>query len=218
MPHVKRGAKLQKKSGRTKLWAIFQQKNFIGAGMRIFADVMTTLEEQLRATIRIVEDFPQPGISFKDVTPVFLSPTLMRECVGAWRAAFAGAGVTKVVGIESRGFLLGPALAMELDAGFVLLRKKGKLPGPNLNIAYELEYGSAELEIPVGALDERDVVLLHDDLLATGGTAAAAAGLCVRSGARLAGFAFIIHLTQLRGADKLLPFSPNIHTLIEYPR
>ena len=175
------------------------------------------MEAKLKSAIRIVENFPKPGISFKDVTPVFLSPSLMRESVLAWAKAFSEAGVTKVVGVESRGFLLGPALAMELGAGFVLLRKKGKLPGPNLNVSYDLEYGSAELEIPVGALVEGDVVLLHDDLLATGGTAAAAAGLCLRSGARLAGFAFMVHLTELRGDDKLRHFSQNIHALAHYP-
>ncbi len=175
------------------------------------------IEQKLKSAIRIVKDFPKPGISFKDVTPIFLSPTLMRESVSAWVREFKDAGVTKVVGVESRGFLLGPALAMELDAGFVLLRKKGKLPGPNLNASYDLEYGSAELEIPVGALGDGDTVLLHDDLLATGGTAAAAAGLCVRSGARLAGFAFLVHLTELGGAEKLLPFSTKIHALAQYP-
>ncbi|MCS7086142.1 MAG: adenine phosphoribosyltransferase [Bacteroidia bacterium] len=176
-----------------------------------------SLEHELRAAIRIVENFPKPGISFKDVSPVFLSPRLMRDCVLAWTRKFADAGVTKVVGVESRGFLLGPALAMELNAGFVLIRKKGKLPGPNLQIAYELEYGSAELEIPLDVLKKEDAVLLHDDLLATGGTAAAAADLCMRSGARIAGFAFIVHLTELGGAQKLSPFSPHLHALIEYP-
>lgn len=164
---------------------------------------MTDLQARLAQAIRIVPDFPKPGISFKDITPVFFDPVLVRDCAATMAAPFKAAGVDKVIGIESRGFLLGPLVAQELNCGFVLIRKKGKLPGNTHEVSYDLEYGSATIEAHEDALHDGDRVLIHDDLLATGGTAAAAAQLCRNKGARVEGFLFLVELAFLGGRAKL---------------
>jgi adenine phosphoribosyltransferase len=175
-----------------------------------------TIEEQLRSAIREVPDFPIPGILFKDISPLFLDPQLVRGCVEALAAHWRGQGITKVVGIDSRGFLLGPQIALALDAGFVMVRKKGKLPPETIEVTYELEYGNATLESVRAALHPGDRVIIHDDLLATGGTAEAAARLARQLGAEVVGFSFIAGLNFLSGREKLARIQPEIHVLVGY--
>ncbi len=173
-----------------------------------------SLTDRLDAAIRVVPDFPKPGISFKDITPIMLDNSLVSDLVQALADPFREAGVTKVVGIESRGFLLGPMIAQELGAGFVMVRKKGKLPAKTTAVTYDLEYGSATIEVHHDAIKSEDKLLIHDDLLATGGTAAAAASLAQEYGAHLSGFAFIVTLDFLPGRQKLAQFDvPLVSTL-----
>lgn len=175
-----------------------------------------TLEERIRNATREVNDFPIPNIRFKDISPVFLDPHLMQDIVQDVVQHFRKAGITKVVGIESRGFLLGPWIAAELGAGFVVVRKKGKLPPETDSVTYDLEYGSACIEMVKEAMVPGDKILIHDDLLATGGTAAAAARLAAQNGATVAGFSFIVFLQELPGIGRLTDICPDIHYLVTY--
>lgn len=175
-----------------------------------------TFTEELDSHIRAVPDFPIPGIMFRDISPVFLNPQLVRKCITELSSPWKGQGVTKVIGIDSRGFLLGPQLAEELEAGFVMVRKKGKLPPETVSVSYQLEYGEATLESVKDLFGPDDKVLIHDDLLATGGTAGAAAGLAAAEGAQIIGFNFIVGLPALNGAQNLLPYSEQIQTLIDF--
>lgn len=177
---------------------------------------MTDLQARLDQAIRIVPDFPKPGISFKDITPVFFNPDLVRECASALADPFKAASVDAVIGIESRGFLLGPIIALMLNCRFVLIRKKGKLPGNTHEVSYDLEYGSATIEAHADSLSEYDKVLIHDDLLATGGTAAAAAKLCQMKGAKVEGFIFLAELEFLGGRNKLEGLGGPALSLISY--
>ncbi len=177
---------------------------------------MMNLEEKLKSNIREVPDFPKPGINFKDITPIFLQPQLMREALEELVEPWRDKHVTKVIGIESRGFLFGPQIAEALNAGFVIVRKAGKLPPETARISYSLEYGNATIELVKGAIDMGDRVLIHDDLLATGGTASASAKLVQQLGAEVAGFSFLIELGFLKGQDALMNFSGNTHTVIKY--
>ena len=174
------------------------------------------LQDEIKSTIRVVPDFPIPGVSFKDITPLFLNPDLMTRCQTELSMPWISKGITKVLGIESRGFLFGPGIAMNLNAGFVIVRKKGKLPPETQSVTYSLEYGTASIEIVKDSVMPGDNVLIHDDLLATGGTAAAAAKLVEMLGAKVAGFSFLSHLSFLDGENALKPFSGNIHYLIQY--
>ncbi len=177
---------------------------------------MATLKEQLESAVRSIPDFPIKGINFKDISPIFLDPSLLMACPKALAEPWKNADVTKVVGIDSRGFLFGPQMAQELKAGFVMVRKKGKLPPETISVSYSLEYGEAELESVVHAIKPGDRVVVHDDLLATGGTAAAAAALVEKLGGTVVGFSFIIHLTALPGSEKLGSHKAPIHALLEY--
>lgn len=159
----------------------------------------------LESLIRDVPDFPQPGIMFKDITPLLASPDGFREAIDMLADPYRGAGVTKVLGAEARGFILGGALAYALGAGFIPARKPGKLPYETTSAEYALEYGTDQLEMHVDAIGPDDVVLIVDDVLATGGTAAAKADLVTRNGATVAGFAFLIELDFLGGRAKLSP-------------
>lgn len=150
-----------------------------------------------------IPDFPKPGIIFRDVTPVFGSAEGLKAMTDLLAQRYSGRGITKVVGAESRGFMVGAPLAYALGVGFVPARKPGKLPREVLSESYELEYGTDELQIHTDALTSEDVVLLVDDLLATGGTAAAQARLVQQTGARIAGVAFLIELTDLGGRTKI---------------
>ena len=167
---------------------------------------MTVQEDvrgRLRALVRDVPDFPRPGIVFRDITGILRDASAFADAVDAMAAPFAGEAITAVAGIESRGFILGAAVALRLDTGFVPVRKEGRLPAERIAAAYELEYGSAVLEVHSDAMRPGDRVLIVDDLLATGGTAAATASLIERLGAEVAGFAFLIELGRLRGAERI---------------
>lgn len=157
----------------------------------------------LRRFIRDVPDFPTPGILFRDITPLLASPDAFGAAVEAMADPFRGSGAVKVVGIEARGFMFGAAVARELGLGFVPARKPGKLPGRTEKISYGLEYGSDGLEIHADAFSPGDPVVVVDDVLATGGTSAAAAELVERLGARVVALVFCIELAALRGRERL---------------
>src|SRR5258705_6353887 len=159
--------------------------------------------DALRRAIRDVKDFPKPGIVFKDVTPVLLDVALLERAVKAMAEPFRGAGITRVVSIESRGFLFGAPIALELRAGLVPIRKPGKLPAATQRIEYALEYGTDALEMHHDAVQRADRVLIVDDVLATGGTANAAAQLVSGTGAAVVGFSFLIELDFLKGRQRL---------------
>ena len=158
---------------------------------------------RLTAAIRDIPDFPRPGIVFKDITPVLLDATLFREATEAMAAPFAREGIKHVIAIESRGFILGAPVAQILGAGFVPFRKPGKLPHVVERIEYALEYGVDALECHRDAVREGDAVLVVDDVLATGGTAAAACSLAEALGAEVTGCSFLIELAFLNGRGKL---------------
>ena len=177
-----------------------------------------SLEEALNTAIEDVPDFPTEGIVFKDLSPVWADPVLRAEAVKAvseWILA-SGTMPTAIAGIESRGFLLGMSLADRLGLPFIAFRKEGKLPGPTVGQSYALEYGEAMLECQVGAFRPEDEVLIHDDVLATGGTADAAASLVERSGAALWGFSFLLSLNSLNGRERLQAKRPEarLHSLL----
>jgi adenine phosphoribosyltransferase len=169
--------------------------------------------EHLKQLIRDVPDFPQPGILFRDITPLLRHPTAFREVVAALAARFRGR-VDVVAGIESRGFIFGAPLALQLDVPFVPIRKVGKLPGEKLTREYALEYGTAILEIHRDALDAGQRVLVLDDLLATGGTARAAAGLIEAVGGTVEAVAVVIELLFLDGRGALEGYE--VHSLVQY--
>lgn len=170
--------------------------------------------ERLKAKIRNIPNFPKPGIQFKDITPLVKDPATLRLAVHQLLYPFLGERLTAVVGMEARGFIFGSLVAWELGVGFVPLRKPGKLPYDVQSTSYDLEYGSAELEVHVDALTAEDRVLLIDDLIATGGTAAASCELIEKLGAEIAGCAFVVELTGLKGRDRLGKY--RVHSLISY--
>jgi adenine phosphoribosyltransferase len=157
----------------------------------------------LRRFVRDVPDFPTAGILFRDITPLLATPEAFGAAVEAMADPFRHSGVAKVVGIEARGFMFGAAIARELGLGFVPARKPGKLPGKTEKIAYGLEYGSDALEIHADALSPGELALIVDDVLATGGTSAAAAELVERVGARVLALVFCIELAELKGRSRL---------------
>lgn len=174
--------------------------------------VMNT--EMLRANLREIPDFPIPGILFYDVTTLFKNAACIQEMLDVLYDAYKDKGITKVVGIESRGFILGGALAARLGAGFVLARKPGKLPAEVIEETYAKEYGTDSIQIHKDAINEEDVVLLHDDLLATGGTMAAAYRLVRKCGAREILVNFIIELEALKGRNAF-PEDVPVDTLLK---
>lgn len=153
--------------------------------------------------IRTIQDFPKPGIGFKDITTLLKEPEPFREVIETFATHFAAKGVQKVVGIESRGFIFGAPLALKLNAGFVPARKPKKLPATTVREEYQLEYGTDALEMHVDAIQAGESVLIIDDLLATGGTAAAAVRLVEKLGGKVAGLGFLIELDFLNGKHKL---------------
>lgn len=159
--------------------------------------------ERLKAAVRDVEDFPKEGIVFKDITPVLADGELFRGVVALMIESWGGARIDKVVGIDARGFIFGAAVADRLGVGFVPVRKKGKLPWKCREVAYELEYGEAVVEMHEDAVAAGERVLVVDDLLATGGTAAAALELLEAAGAEVLGISFLIELAFLEGRQKL---------------
>ncbi|MBX2980424.1 MAG: adenine phosphoribosyltransferase [Flavobacteriales bacterium] len=177
---------------------------------------MSDLELRLKAAIRDVPDFPKPGILFRDITPVMEDPALSKAAVLGFVEALKNRPIDAIAGIESRGFLFGMPLALELQVPFVTVRKKGKLPYRTVSYKYDLEYGSAEIEMHEDVLRPGMNVLVHDDLLATGGTAAATAELIRSQGAQVAGFSFLIELSQLGGVERLRPYGSDILRLVTY--
>lgn len=176
---------------------------------------MSTLQEKINQTIVDVIDFPKEGIVYKDITPLFLNPELSDEIVDAFVEKAKGK-VDIVCGIESRGFLYGIQIAQKLKVPFVLIRKAGKLPPPTISQSYDLEYGQATIEVNSNYIKEETRVLIHDDVLATGGTAEACAKLVEKCGGKTTQFSFIVDLTFLNGKDKLTSFTTDIVTLTEY--
>lgn len=174
------------------------------------------MSETLYSLIRDVPDFPKPGILFRDITPLLLDHRALLEAVDRLAAPFRGQGVSHVVAIESRGFILGAPVALALKAGLVIVRKPGKLPAATHRVEYALEYGSDTLELHADALKQGDRAIVVDDVLATGGTAGAVAELVKRSGASLGGFSFLVELADLMGRAKL--GAAPLHAVLRYPR
>jgi adenine phosphoribosyltransferase len=173
------------------------------------------LETQILGIIRTIPDFPKKGIEFKDISPLLSQPELCRTAVAAIVDAMEPLRIEAVVGVESRVFLLGPLIAQGLHVPFIPIRKEGRIPGNTSVYSYNMEYGTASIEIHSDDIPEHARVLLHDDILATGGTAAAAAELIRQSGANVVAFAFILHLSFLNGVEQLLPFTDKIFYLAE---
>ena len=171
-------------------------------------------KELLLTNLRTIQDFPIPGILFYDVTTLFKSAECMQELLDTLYEQYKDRGITKVVGIESRGFILGGALAARLGAGFVMARKPGKLPAETIEETYAKEYGTDCIQIHKDAINENDVVLLHDDLLATGGTMAATYRLVQKCGAKQAYINFVIELEELNGR-KAFPETVEVETLLK---
>ena len=174
------------------------------------------LEERITQGIRTVPDFPKPGIMFRDITPLLKDVELSREITNAFAKYWSTHGLDAIVGIESRGFIWGNSLAQNMGIPFIPIRKKGKLPAETLAYKYDLEYGSAEVEIHKDAILKDQRVLVHDDLLATGGTAIAAAELIKMSGGQVAGFSFLVELGFLEGSKELNGYTKEIHSLVTY--
>lgn len=168
--------------------------------------------DQVQRLIRDVPDFPKPGVLFKDITPVLSNPQAFQSMINHL-AELVPANSTRLASIESRGFILGAAVAMKLNMGMVLIRKPGKLPFATLSHSYDLEYGKDTLQIHTDALSDKDRVCIVDDVLATGGTAAAAETLCLELGATVSGFAFLMELGFLNGRAKLRAPSRSLITL-----
>jgi adenine phosphoribosyltransferase len=169
---------------------------------------------RLRELVREIPDFPRPGIGFKDITPLLADPDALAHSVRGLAEQARPLGVDCVVAAEARGFLLGPALALELGAGFVLARKPGKLPYETVSAEYMLEYGAGELELHSDAVRDGARVLVHDDLLATGGTAAALCALVEQLGGEVVGCGFLVELAFLEGRKRLAP--REVHALLSY--
>ncbi len=172
-------------------------------------DIVSALEK----AVRTIPDFPKPGIQFKDITPILGDPVLLNKVVDVLAAPFKEDGVTKVVGIEARGFILGAMLAQRLGAGFVPVRKRGKLPYETVSVEYELEYGTDVIEMHIDGVGPEDRVLIHDDVIATGGTAAACYDLTRHSGADVVGYAFLMELGFLQGRA-VLEDGVRIHSVL----
>jgi len=175
------------------------------------------LAEKVKSKIRDVKDFPKPGIIFKDITPVFNDPALMDEIIGSMVTELGNQKIDAIAAIEARGFIFGAILAHALKCKFVPIRKAGKLPYATRSQEYALEYGTAKIEMHVDAIQPGWNVLIHDDLLATGGTAAAAGELVTGAGGKLIGFSFIINLSFLPGAQNIMDrFGVKPYYILEY--
>ena len=174
------------------------------------------LEDTLRASIRTIPDYPKPGILFRDITTLLGNARAFRRAIDELVHPFAGSKVAKIAGIEARGFILGGAIAHQLSAGFVPIRKKGKLPHDTVRVAYSLEYGVDEMEMHRDAVTPGEKVLLVDDLIATGGTAEGAAKLLRQMGAEIVAACFVIDLPDLGGRAKLEALGIEVRTLVAY--
>ena len=172
--------------------------------------------DELKKMIREVPDFPKAGINFYDITTLLKQPEGLRKTVDALAAQYEGMTIDAVIGIEARGFIFAPALAYHLNAGFVPVRKPKKLPGEKISVTYTLEYGTDTLEMHTGAITSGHCILIVDDLLATGGTAAATAKLVEDNGGKVAGFGFVVELTFLNGRSKLNGY--DVFSLMQYDK
>ena len=175
---------------------------------------MQDLVDRLKSTIRDIPDFPKPGILFKDITPVLADPKLLRSTIDYFAEIYAGEHIDVVIGMESRGFIFGAPLAMELSAAFAPARKPGKLPYDTVALEYSLEYGTATLELHQDAVKPGDKVLIVDDLLATGGTAGATVDLARKLGGEVVGCCFVIELGFLPGRSRLPDI--DVHSIVSY--
>ncbi len=178
--------------------------------------ITTTLENDLRSAIRSIPDYPKPGIMFRDITTLLGNARAFRRAVDELVQPWAGSKIDKVAGMEARGFILGGAVAHQVSAGFIPIRKKGKLPHKRVSIAYSLEYGLDEMEMHEDAVTKGEKVILVDDLIATGGTAEGAVKLLRQQGADVLAACFVIDLPELGGADKLRAMDVPVRTLISF--
>jgi adenine phosphoribosyltransferase len=174
------------------------------------------ITQQIKAAIRDIPDFPKPGIIFKDITPILKDPALCSNIIDAFAEKLKGIKIDAIAGIESRGFLFGLTLATKLGVPFVPVRKAGKLPFTIKQKAYKLEYGTAVIELHTDAFEPGQYIMIHDDLLATGGTALAASELIKEMGGVVAGFSFVVGLGFLNGRERLSPVNDNIVVLADY--
>ena len=174
------------------------------------------IEQQIKAAVRDIPDFPKPGIVFKDITTILKDPALCERIVDAFIEKLKGVRIDAVAGVESRGFLFGLTLATKLGVPFVPVRKAGKLPYTIKQKAYKLEYGTATIEMHTDAFEPGQHILLHDDLLATGGTVTAASELIQELGGVVSGFSFVVGLGFLNGRERIAPINDNIIVLAEY--
>lgn len=175
-----------------------------------------TKQLDLREIIGNYQNFPKDGILFRDVNPVFRSNAALNFIADEFRRRFGTAKVDAVAGIESRGFVVATALALKFGTGVIMIRKAGKLPGKTLKKSYDIEYGSAVMELQHDAVMEGQNVLVADDLIATGGTAVAASQLIQQVGGRVVGFAFVIELASLKGSERLLKMGHRVESLVVY--
>lgn len=183
--------------------------------LSIVKKMKNPLALQIDKAVENIPDFPIAGVQFKDISPLFLNPELYKEVVKAF-ADFSRGKVDVVCGLESRGYLFGVSIAAELNVPFVLVRKKGKLPPPIIGQSYALEYGTAEIEMRQGQIQPGQRVLIHDDLLATGGTAAAATALIEKQGGTVAQYSFLIELYELEGRKQLKTDDTEVLSLTAY--
>ena len=175
-----------------------------------------SISERVDKAIRTIPNFPKKGIMFKDITPILENANLSSDIVDELVKQCADVKIDAIAGVESRGFLFGFSMAMKLGVPFVMIRKKGKLPAKTISHKYDLEYGSAEIEMHVDSIEKGMHVLIHDDLLATGGTAAAAAELIKKSGGNVSGFSFVVELEFLKGKEALNKYSEFNKSIVNY--
>ncbi|HLC71206.1 MAG TPA: adenine phosphoribosyltransferase [Candidatus Nanoarchaeia archaeon] len=162
----------------------------------------------LKKHIRTIPNWPKPGIMFRDITTLIQNPDAFHYCIEQFKAQYQDKNITKIAGIESRGFIFGAALAYEMNLPFILIRKKGKLPAETVSQEYQLEYGTDKIEVHTDSISAGDMVLIADDLIATGGTALAACQLVEKLHGTVAGLAFVINLPELKGMDKIRKYNP----------
>lgn len=174
------------------------------------------IDFKLSSIIRNIPDFPKPGIQFKDITPLYSNPIILKECIHEMAVQFRGIKLDAIAGIEARGFLTGILLAQTLELPFIPIRKAGKLPADKVATTYELEYGTATIEMHRDSVRPGMQILIHDDVLATGGSALAAARLIKEAGGHVAGFSFLMELSMLGGGEKLQNFGKPVHSLISF--